>query len=222
MKSLFPILFIIFFTSSYSQEKFINVNGTAELNLNADQIDFSVQIKVINESIEEAKKKNDLYVNQLLKILKDTGIGSNDIEVSPITLGKNYDYSERERVQKGFYAMVNVTFILKDLAKYYDLTDKLASNENFEVISSNYDISDYEVQNQKAYENALTAAKSKAQYMCNTLGLSLGDVLEIDETGNSQPYPIPFNTMSKETSQNENPFGKVTIKRTVRVKFATK
>ncbi len=216
------MIFLISFTSLFAQGKYINVNGTSELNLNADQINFSVQIKVINESLDGAKKNNDNYVNQLLQILKGEGISHDDIEVSPITLGKNYDYSERERVQKGFYALVNVSFKLKDLSKYYDLTDKLASNENFEVISSGYDISDYEAQNQRANENALKAAKAKAEYMCNALGLSLGDVLEIDETENAQPYPVPLNTMMKESNQNENPFGKVTIRRTVRVKFAIK
>lgn len=218
---LLLILFIVSSTLLYSQEKYINVNGTSELNLNAELINFSVQIKVINESLDGAKKNNDNYVNQLLQILKDAGISHDDIEVSPITLGKNYDYSERERVQKGFYALVNVTFKLKDLSKYYDLTDKLASNENFEVISSGYDISDYETHNQKAYEDALKAAQAKAEYMCSAMGLSLGEVLEIDETQNTQPYPV-LNTMMKENNQNENPFGKVTIRRTVRVKFGIK
>lgn len=222
MKNLLFIL-LFSFTSLFAQEKNINVNGTSELNLNADQINFSVQIKVINESIDGAKKNNDIYVKQLLQILNDSGIRHEDIEVSPISLGKNYEHSERERIQKGFYATVNVTFKLKDLTKYYDLTNKLAGNENFEVVSS-YDISNYEAQNQKAFEDALKAAKEKAEYMCNALGLSLGDVMEIDATGNSQLYPNSINSgiIRGSDYQNAIPFGKVTIARTVRVKFAIK
>ena len=222
MKNIFLILFLLCISSVDAQQKFINVNGTSELVLNADQVNFSVQIKVIKETLAESKKTNDEYVNQLLRLLKSSGIGSGDIEVSPLTLGKNYDYSGRERVQKGFYTLVNVSFVLKDLAKYYDLTDKLTRNDNFEVTNSYYTLSDYEEQNKVAYQNALKAAREKAEYMCKTLGLALGEVIEIDETGNAPVYPVPFNTRIKENSGIENPFGDVTIRRSIRVKFSIK
>jgi uncharacterized protein len=222
MKKLLFILIFLFIASSYAQQKYINVNGTSKLELNADEIGYNLQINVVEQSIQESKKKNDEYVNQLLNILKNNGISKDDIEVSPIVLGKNYIYNNRQREQNGYFARVNVSFVLKDLTKYYDLTDRLSTNDNFEITGSYYDISDYEAQNKKAYEDALKAAKDKAGYMCKTLGLTLGDVMEIDETGNPQPFARPFNTLSKEGSQNENPFGKVTISRSVRVKFAIK
>jgi len=222
MKSLFFLLVLIFVATVYSQERYINVNGTAELNINANQINFSVQLKVIKGTIKESNEANDKYVNQLLQMLKETGINSDDIEVSPITLGKNFEFGGGERKQNGFFAQVNISFLLKDLSKYYDLTNKLASNDNFEVTSSSYEISDYEAQHKKAYEQALLAAKQKAEYMCSTMQVSLGEVLEIDASENPQLYPQPFNVMSRENNENENPFGKVTINRTVKVKFAIK
>ncbi len=222
MKKLFVIAILLCLPSLYAQQRYINVNGTSEIDVNADQINFNVQVKVINKTLPDAKKKNDEYLNQLLQILKDQGVKSDDIEVSPISLGKNYEYTSGERVQKGFYALVNVTFLLRDLSKYYDLTDNLTKNESFEITGASYDISDYEKQNKKAYEDALNAARQKAEYMCKTLGVTAGDVLEIDETGNSPGYPIPFNVRTKESGQPENPFGNVTIRKTVRVKFEIK
>ncbi len=222
MKRMILVAVLFCLSSLYGQERYINVNGTSELIVNADQLKFNVQVKVIEETLPEAKKKNDEYVNQLLQILKHQGLQSDDIEVSPVTLGRNYEYSDRERVQKGFYAMVNVSFLLRDLMKYYDLTDKLTSNENFEITSSFYDISDIEIQNQKAYKNALNAAREKAEYMCKTLGVTAGEVLEIDETGNSPVYPVPFNVRTKEGGQPEDLFGNVTIRKSVRVKFELK
>ncbi len=221
MKYILLFFIICFSAFLFGQGKYINVNGTSELILKADQINFTVQIKVINDSVEGAKLNSDKYLDQLLKILKETGINKDDIDVSPITLGKNYEYSAGERKQNGYYTQVNITFQLRDISKYYELTDKLASGNNFEILNSSYDISDYETENKKAYENALTAAREKAEYMCRTLGLTLGDVFEIDETGTPE-YPIPLNTLSNESSSEENPFGKVTIRRTVRVKFAIK
>ncbi len=224
MKKFIFVLIIISsaYLSAQVNQRFINVNGTSQLILNADQIDFKVQIKVIDNSSLESKELNDKYTNMLLAILKNYDVNPNDIETSPLTFGKNYEYKDREKVQKGFYTIVNVYFTLKNLSKYFDLTNKLASNNNFEIVSSNYNISDYEKQHRLAYENALTAAKEKAEYMCNTLGVKLGEVLEIEENNSNGFYPNPFNTITRSDTNNNNISGKVTISRSVRVKFSIK
>jgi len=221
MKNFFLALFICFASANAQEnQKYINVNGTSELILSADQITFSVQINIIDESIEESKKTNDKHLNELLTILKNIEINTNDIELSPITLGKNYEYIGREKKQKGFYTKVNVSFLLEDLSKYYELTNKLSSSNAFEIVNSSYSISDYELQHKLAYEKALIAAKEKAEYMAKTLGLKLRDVLEIEENNYWQSYPNPLNTVTIENSQSGNISGKVTIRRSVRVKFA--
>ncbi len=223
MKYFVLSLLIFCFVSSYAQEnqKYVNINGTSELILPANQINFTIQIKTINDSIEDSKKTNDEYLNELMTILKSNGINSNDIDVSPITLGKNYENDvNRERRQKGFFTEVRITFLLKDLSKYFELTNKISSSNHFEIISSSYGISDYEQQHKKAYENALKAAKEKAEYMTKALGVKLGEVLEIDENNSWQSYANPFNTVTKVNSQDGLVSGKVTIRRSVRVRFA--
>jgi uncharacterized protein len=221
MGKIILAFFVLSFAVIHAQQnqRYINVNGTSELILQADEINYTIQIKIINESLEKSKQINDKNVKELLKILKNSGIDSNDIEVSPLILGKNYENSDRERKQKGFYSTVNVSFILKDLSKYFDLTDQLSSNDSYEIVSSGYGISDYERQHKLAYEKALKAAREKAEYMTQTLGVKLGGVLEIDENNYGQTYPNPFNTVTKENIQGGNISGKVTIKRSVRVKF---
>ncbi len=222
MKYLIITALFFCFVSVYAQEnkRFINVEGTGEIIVPADQINFSVQIKVIEASIEKSKKNNDKYLNELLTILKNTGINSDDIEVSPLTLGKNYEYKSGERIQNGFFTQVNVSFKLKDLTKYYELTDELSSNNNYEILSSSYGLSNFEKHNKAAYIKALLDAKEKAGYMTKTLGVKLGEVLEIDEANFVQRYPVVFNSLAKAGQPSESIAGKVTITRTVRVKFA--
>jgi uncharacterized protein len=223
MKYLFLSFLIFCFVSLNAQEnqKYININGTSELILPADQINFTIQIKVLDDSIEESKKTNDGYLNELMTILKSNGINSNDISVSPITLGKNYEYDiNRERKQKGFFTEIKITFLLKDLSKYFGLTNNISSSNHFEIFASSYSISDYEQQHKTAYINALTAAKEKAEYMTKTLGVKLGEVLEIDENNSLQGYPNPFNSVTQVNSQDGSISGKVALRRSVRVKFA--
>jgi uncharacterized protein YggE len=224
MKKIILLLFIICFISTNAQEiqRYININGTSELIRDADLIDFTIEIKTIDESVEKSKKTNDNNLEELLEVLKIFGISSEDIKVSPISLGKNFEYNDRERqqIQKGFFVELEVSFLLRDLTKYYELTNKLATSDAFAIVRSNYGISDYELQHKTAYQNALKAAKEKAVYMSKTLGLNLGDVLEIDENNLWQSYPNPTNTITMESSQGGSISGKVTLRRSIRVKFA--
>ncbi len=221
MKKLLLFALMLFTLPAFTQQRYVDVNGTSELEVNADEIRFNVQIRTIDASLESSKKKADQYAAQLIRLLKDEGINKDNIKESPVTFGKNYDYSEGKRVQKGFFTNINVSFLLKEFNKYYELTDKISTNENYEM-NSVYDLSDLEKQNRKAYEQALLAAKEKAEYLCNTLGVTLGDVLEIDETGNDRNNPVPFNVRSKEFTPADNPFGTVTIQKSIRVKFGIK
>lgn len=221
MKS-FMLSIILCFASLSAQEtqKYINVNGVSELILPADQINFTVKINVIAESIEKSKKTNDINLDKLIAILKGVGIDSDDIEASPIILGKNYvNENNFERKHKGYFADVKISFILKDLSKYYELTNSLSLNNYFEIINSSYSISDYERQHKLAYEKALNAAKEKAEYMSKAIGVKLGEALEIDENNYWQSYGSPLNSVAYVNSQ-EDVAGKVTIRRSVRIKFA--
>ena len=221
MKKLILLLLIVFAVSISAKEKqkYINVNGAAEVEVIADQININVNIKTIKRTIEESKKANDNAVDELVSILNNLGVDKKEVEISPVSLGKNYEYKQGERIQNGYFTNVSVSILLKDLSKYYELIDKGSLNDQFEITNSNYSVSDYEAHVQKAYEKALTAAKEKAEMMTKTLGVELGDVLEIDEN-NGYGNPMPLNAMVKEDYRANDIAGKVTISRSVRVKFA--
>lgn len=221
MKNIFLVIMILFISKINAQgfDKFINVTGTSELVVKADQMEIGINIKTIGTSIEDSKKINDRSVSELSEILKSGGIAISDIEISPLSLGKNYEYKQGERVQNGYFTNINVSFLLKDLSKYYKLIDKISTNDFFEITNSSYKISDYEIKMKSALEKALLAAKEKAFLMAQVLNVNLGSVLEIDETI-FKDGPIPFNTMAKESFQEGGITGKVTITKSIRVKFA--
>jgi hypothetical protein len=224
MKNFLILFLFLFFclvsVNAQENKKFINITGTSEVIVPADQMNFTVTIRTIADSIEVSKRISDKRVDEVLELLKKEGINSQDIETVPVYFGKYYETKDRERIQKGFNTDIRVTFLLKDLSKYYELTNKLCSSSSFETVNSVYGISDYELQNKAAYQKALKAAKEKAEYMANTLGLKLGDVLEIDEYSGGQSYPNSTSLQSGVVFQNDSIAGKVNIKRSIRVKFA--
>lgn len=221
MKKLLILFLFVFLAKVNAQEnqKYINVTGTSEVIVNADQIDINIHIKSVKESIEESKKTNDKSVNELIEILSGLGINKEDIEISPVSMGKNYEYKQGERIQDGYYTNVDVSLLLKNLSRYYELIDKISLNDSYEIVNSSYSVSNFEAQSKSAYQKALLAAKEKAEYMAKVMEVKLGDILEIDEIS-STSAPVPLNALAKESYQRSDIAGKVSISRSIRVKFA--
>lgn len=221
MKYLFVFLLFLFSTTSYTQQavRFINLNGTAEHIVDADIIVFNVLVKTTSKTLDEAKKKNDEQITGLRKILNELNISKDDFEIQPISFGKEYEWLNSKRVDKGFFATTNVTFKLKNFTKYYDATDMLSSSGSY-TVNSYYSLSNFEFYNKTAYEKALLAAKEKAVYMTNALDVELGRVMEIEELGDAQPPMLMRNKMEMDSAVGgETIAGKITIRRSVRVKF---
>lgn len=206
--------------TTQNNTRFINVSGQAEITVPADQAEVSLQIKTIDKTSDLSKSRMDEALNAAVAILRKTGIENKFISVSPVLFGKNYEFNEKGRQQNGYYSMVTVNVLLKNLTSYFELTNQLSTIEAVEIVSSDYSVADIESHNLRAYESALKAAQKKAESMARTMGVGLGTVLEIDEV-----IPVmPYNTYAanvKTRAETPDPAfsGKVVISKTVRVKF---
>jgi len=220
MKHLFILCLSFLISTADAQQaiRFINLTGTAEHIVDADEIVFNIQVRTTAKSLDEAKKKNDEQISNIRKILAELNIKKDDFEIHPISLGKEYEWQNNKRVDKGFFAATNVTFKLKDFSRYYEATDKLASSDNF-TVNSYYNLSNFEFYNKTTYQKALIAEKEKAEYMTKALNINIGKVLEIEETGDYQPPMLMRNKMEMDSASGETIAGKITIRKSIQVKF---
>jgi len=122
MKHLFILCLSFLISTADAQQaiRFINLTGTAEHIVDADEIVFNIQVRTTAKSLDEAKKKNDEQISNIRKILAELNIKKDDFEIHPISLGKEYEWQNNKRVDKGFFAATNVTFKLKDFSRYYE------------------------------------------------------------------------------------------------------
>jgi uncharacterized protein len=229
VKKLFIFVLLVMAATINAQNapKFITVNGTAEVIVPADCIVFNVSIKTVNEVMALAKSMNDKTLDELLTRVKSSGVAAEDIEIAPVSLGKNYEYGTSGRKEKGYFASVTLTFKLKDLTKYLSLTEQLSKSPSIELNSS-FELSKEKLLalNKDTYCSALKAAKEKAEYMAAALGAKLGSVSEIEEAGVNTPILqrssqliSNFSAKMDADLQNEPVAGKITVSKSVRVKF---
>lgn len=221
MKIVVSLVFLLaFYTNIYTQDnKFIEVTGTANIEYPADQINWSVNIKKVDNTLEKSSERANTVLKELMIILNRASIDGNDIQISPIQQGREYEYDTRVRKFIGFYTMINVNFILKDLNNYSTLVSLLSTTDDLENVRSTWSDSIYEEHHKSTLIQASDNAKNKAAYLAENLGMKIGTVLEIQEGTQAQSYPNPFNTSSSMEYNTPQASGKISYTRSVKVKF---
>lgn len=144
----------------------IEVTGVAEMEIEPDEIIFSIGIKADN--------KNDLADNEkkLFETLKSAGVKNEDIKFK--SMYQNI-YSKTAKFTKNYQFKVGTK---ANIAKIFeDLNQKWVSSLNIAEVK-NTKIADF----RKAVKiNALKAAKEKADYLLESMGKKTGNAIEIVE-----------------------------------------
>ncbi|WP_333597160.1 SIMPL domain-containing protein [Chryseobacterium flavum] len=144
----------------------IEVTGVAEMEVEPNEIVFSIGIKADN--------KNELADNEkkLFDILKNTGVSNEDIKFK--SMYQNI-YSKTSKFTKSYQFKVSAKSNLSKI--FEDLNQKWVNRLNIAEIK-NTKIADF----RKAVKiNALKAAKEKADYLLESMGKKTGNVIEIVE-----------------------------------------
>lgn len=144
----------------------IEVTGVAEMEVEPDEVIFSIGIKADN--------KNDLADNEkkMFDILKNAGVKNEDIKFK-----SSYQniYAKNGKFSKNYVFKANAKSNLSKI--FEDLNQKWVSSLNISEVKSTK-IADF----RKAVKiNALKAAKEKADYLLESMGKKVGTVLEIVE-----------------------------------------
>ncbi|AYZ36793.1 SIMPL domain-containing protein [Chryseobacterium indologenes] len=144
----------------------IEVTGVAEMEVEPDEIIFSIGIKADN--------KNDLADNEkkLFEILKSAGVKNEDIKFK--SMYQNI-YSKTAKFSKNYQFKIGTKSNISKI--FEDLNQKWVSSLNIAEVKSTK-IADF----RKAVKiNALKAAKEKADYLLESMGKKTGSALEIVE-----------------------------------------
>lgn len=144
----------------------IEVTGVAEMEVEPDEIIFSIGIKADN--------KNQLADSEklLFETLKNNGVKNEDIKFK--SMYQNL-YSKTTKFTKSFQFKVNAKTNVSKL--FEDLNQKWVSNLNIAEIK-NTNIADFR---KTVKINALKAAKEKADYLLGSINKKTGDAIEIIE-----------------------------------------
>jgi len=222
MKKIFVLLVLMCSSSFFAQElpRVIDVNGTSEVIAQADYIYFIINIRNVAKTLEASRQNNITASDELVKIINKFQIAKDDWELSPIRFGKEYSFAKGERNFAGYYSQIGVTVKLRDLNNYYAFINELSKNELYEITRSDYGVTDFTKYRKEAVIKAVQAAKEKAGYIAENMGVKTGKIIQIKELERPEAFPNSYavNAVAAAGSSQENISGKISVNASVNIK----
>lgn len=222
--SIAAVILLFFTFLSYPQDKqpVIEVTGTAEIKIAPDMMEMFINIDVDDDDLITAKNKNDESTRKVLGVLKGLNINDKDIITGGIEMQK-----VRDSYKKTVTYSVSNDIIMKtsNIELYENLTTELIRIENVYITSTNLSSTKAIETRTKAREDALLAAKKKAEEMAAVLNMSVGKPVMITENSGSY-YPgtmnVSYNMIQPIMDYSGEIFkaGLISISSSVRVVFS--
>lgn len=164
------------------------VIGDATLELPADQVQVAVTLQFSDPT--DARKAYDSHraaEKKLVQLIKTFTIDEKDIVYSPVSVNKSVDiYGQDGRRREEVNTNQQVIFKLNDLKKYPDLQLALISG-GFNRFNASFTSTIAEQNKNKALEKAIEVARDKAAVMAKAAGRTLGSILSVRDTEETDP-----------------------------------
>ncbi|GAB3890635.1 hypothetical protein GCM10028803_01630 [Larkinella knui] len=166
----------------------IVVLGDAELELPADQIRVNVTLQYSDPTdARKAYTAHQAAEKRLVKLLKEYQIEEKDIRYTLLQVHKNENnsYPSGERKQE-IVTLQQIIFELKKPERYPDLQLALIS-AGFNGFQATYRSTKQEESKNSVLEKAVEVARAKAVVMAKAAGRTLGAVLSVRDTEETDP-----------------------------------
>ena len=190
-----------------TNERYIEVTGTSEIEIVPDKIHYIIEIREYFEEEFDGKSKPEEYHTKvslsqieqdLRKTLAEAGITQDAIRMQEIG-----DYWRKQG--QDFLISKKFDITLTDFRQINEIVKRIDTKGIHTMHIGELENKDILAYHQKGKIEALKAAQQKATYLVEALGKKLGDVIRIVEEGNSNIFPFAqSNVLSSDAASFDN------------------
>ena len=167
----------------------VTVSGWAEVAAAPDEAVISVGVQNDAADAAQALDENSKTMAAVLERLKAEGIQDTMIETANVSVMPNTIYNPQTGEQKveGYRAQNTATVTLSDLSlvgKVFSAATEAGANN---VTGPQWRLSESNEATKESLVKAVDAARAKAETLAAAVGLKVGDVVVINETGTVMP-----------------------------------
>lgn len=171
-------------------ERSVTTTGQAQIRLAPDRAWVTVGIEARATKPQEAQKKAALAMTAIQAELKALGIPAEAIRTVSFNMHADWDYTNRQRVLRGYVVSNMVEVKVDDLAKLPDVLDKSVAAGSNQIHGIRWDLQEREKVERDALRRAVEDAKQRAEVAVAAAGARLGPVLRINEQRFDSPRPV--------------------------------
>jgi uncharacterized protein len=194
----------------------ITVVGTGSVSVVPNRAGFTFGMVSQASTAAGALSASSQGVARIVDALRKAGVAKADIQTSDVSLSPRMD--ENGSAVTGYTASNSVTVTIRAIGDAGDVVDAAVGAGANQVYGPNLVASDQGAAYRKALAAAVGEARTKAEALARTAGLTLGRVTAISESGESQ-QPVFAATTLQASDTNVEP-GTQKIEATISVTFA--
>lgn len=192
-------------TANLTHVRSVTASGTAERKVALDEAHVSVTIGATSMKLAEAKAAHDRKLRDVVAIAKKEEINEAQIKTQSSSTQPQYTWENNKQNFKGYRVATTLGITVKEIGAVGALLEKLSAAgleqdnkpEWGQLISVSYSISNPDKIRDEMLADAIKNARAKAENMAAAAGASLGNVLQINESGTPQFAPIPMPMMAR-------------------------
>jgi uncharacterized protein YggE len=163
----------------------LTVNASGSVYAVPDQATVQLGVSSQASTAADALKQNSADTTAVIEAIKKLGVDAKDISTSNFNVYPTYDTSGT-RIN-GYQVNNSVTVVIRDIAASGTLLDQVVTAGANNISGLNFGIADASQYQADARTKAIEAARAKAEAMAKAAGVTLGDIISINESINYQP-----------------------------------
>lgn len=187
-KTFGAALVALFMTLSSAQAD-IRVNGEGSVSVPPDMATVSVGVVTESENVKDAMTLNNTRVRGVFKALSECGIEKKCFETTQFSVSPKTVYNQNTRESKivGYTVVNQVSVKVHELDSLGDVLTAVTENGANNIGSIAFGVTNMDDAVKVARQRATADALARAKLYCESLGVSVGNVVEISEQSVSQP-----------------------------------
>lgn len=164
----------------------IDVSGSGVVYAVPDQATVQIGVSSQAKSASDALKDNSGKTAAVIESIKSLGVDAKDIQTRDFSIYPTYDTAGTTIT--GYQVTNAVVVVIRDVQNAGTILDKVVSSGANNISGLTFDVADPTAQQAEARTKAVAVARAKAETLAKAAGVTLGDIITINESvSNSGP-----------------------------------
>lgn len=175
---------------SAKPEHTLSVSGTGSVSVKPDLADVTVGVTVQRDTAGAAAADVANAMDAVITAIRALGIAEEDIQTTSLSLSPVYDYDRSPYRLVAYTATNLVTVTVRDITQAGPVIDAATGAGATDINNITFRVADQAAAETEAREQAVRAARAKADTIAAAAGTEITGIISISETSAPIPYPV--------------------------------